>query len=655
MSSMTRPNKIYGGIDGSTIVGGQSKVRITHEGLMSNVVGSEFNAYQSHSFYMAQEMDPLTQDAFSHETVQGHTRYIQKNPEDMKPDESRGLHSIFNKFHAVPDEADAYAWRLSQNMPLIDSPKSRQVQRSMNACTVRDLVQKSQAGLLGAAVYSYSDFMFCKFLGRVPNNYLITLRRYAVPVVDYIKPYGNPAAIKGQDKASTLTDIGGVPLATMVTWMGTPGNDMKEILKYNFSMPFKQVNSKFEDDGYVNNPSGKQSNGAVGDAFKKAFGSTVAQRAANHVMPGMFNRRGGETIPGRTPHYDQNKAYSGVDMIKSIYIRDGERGLQFKQSFKLVFDYELRSYDGVNGKQALLDLLGNILTCCYTTGDFWPGAYRRNSASSSVAPMSSLECMKHHKTFSGYVNAFQNDFQRIKGKIAADFKKDPIKAITSLLDDLGGALLGGDMAMAPAQAKNGVNALLSDTAVGFWHVTIGNPCAPIMSIGNLIMTDCQVEHYGPLGIDDFPTGIRVTCTFDSGKPRDIRLIERMYNGGNDRIYVPLDAQVLKQLRTAKKRNQTIAETLGHKKGRRGTAAVDTNKTIASRRSEASSAAAALIQGATTTSINTQVGIVDELDTADAVRKYFGNIAGDLQYAVNIAAGSVGEGVEAPETPQKVTS
>jgi hypothetical protein len=129
----------------------------------------------------------------------------------------------------------------------------------------------------------------------------------------------------------------------------------------------------------------------------------------------------------------------------------------------------------------------------------------------------------------------------------------------------------------------------------------------------------------------------------------------MYNGGNDRIYVPLDRRVLEELRTAKERNQTIAETLGHEKGRRGTAAVDTNKTIASRRSEASSAAAELIKGATTTTINTQVKMVDELTTADAVRKYFGNIAGDLQYAVNIAAGSVGEGVEAPETPQEVTS
>lgn len=655
---MARPNKIYGGINGNTIIGSQSQIRINHADLISNVIGDDFNAYQSHSFYLGQEMDPLTPDHFTTADVpdgptgKKQTVKVMKSPEELNKsglkDKSKGLHSIFNKFHAVPDEADSYAWRLSQNMPLVDSPKSRQLQRAMNACTVRDLVQKSQAGLLGTAVYSYSDFMFCKYLGRIPNNYLITLRRYAIPVTDYIKPYGNPSAINGQDKTTTRTDLNGVPLATMVTWLGAPGNDMKEILKYNFSMPFKSINSKFEPDGAPSTSGvSNQSNGAIGDIFKTAFANPIAKSVGNFLMPNMFNPRGGQTIPGRQPHYDDKKAYAGVDMIKSIYIRDTEKGLQFKQSFKLTFDYELRSYDGVNGKQAMLDLLGNILTCCYTQGDFWPGAYRRNASSSSVTPMSSLECMKHHKTFSGYVNAFQNDFQRIKGKVVASIKQDPLKALLSLLDNVGGALLGGDMNQAQPAVKQGVNSLLSDSAVGLWHITIGNPCAPIMTMGNMILTDCQVEHYGPLGIDDFPTGIRVTCTFDHGKPRDVRLIERMYNGGNDRIYVPLDKQVLAQLRKAKRHNQRIAETLGKSEGRRGTQALESNKLLAKKRREIAAAANKMLEGAQNISIANMPTLIDaeDLNIDDDVRRYFGSFAGEVQYAVNIAAGSVGDGIE----------
>ena len=80
-------------------------------------------------------------------------------------------------------------------------------------------------------------------------------------------------------------------------------------------------------------------------------------------------------------NYDNNKTYGPIDVIAKTNIRD--RGLEFEQTITLEFDYELRSYDGINGKAAMLDLLGNILAVTYSMGTFWGGSIRMYGAHQS--------------------------------------------------------------------------------------------------------------------------------------------------------------------------------------------------------------------------------------------------------------------------------
>jgi hypothetical protein len=54
----------------------------------------------------------------------------------------------------------AHQWRISNNVPLIDSVKNRREIRKHSGCSIKELVEASQAGLMGKATYSYSDFMF---------------------------------------------------------------------------------------------------------------------------------------------------------------------------------------------------------------------------------------------------------------------------------------------------------------------------------------------------------------------------------------------------------------------------------------------------------------------------------------------------------------
>ena len=80
------------------------------------------------------------------------------------------------------------------------------------------------------------------------------------------------------------------------------------------------------------------------------------------------------------------------------------------------------------------------------------------------------------------------------------------------------------------------NSILTGADVGLWHLTIGNPRNPIAVMGNLIMTDAKVQQYGPLGQDDFPTGLKVTVTLKHARSRDMVDIQKMYTRGVMAIY-----------------------------------------------------------------------------------------------------------------------
>ena len=84
------------------------------------------------------------------------------------------------------------------------------------------------------------------------------------------------------------------------------------------------------------------------------------------------------------------------------------------------------------------------------------------------------------------------------------------------------------------------NSLLTGEDTGLWHVTIGNPRNPIAVMGNMIVTDTKITQYGPLGIDDFPTGIKVEVSLKHARPRDMIDIQKMYTRGISSIYQNID-------------------------------------------------------------------------------------------------------------------
>lgn len=481
-----------------------------------------------------------------------------------------GVRSIFNRAGAViiapgtygtnidPSSGDAgntAQWRIVTNTPLMDSPEARQRIRKHSGCSIKELVQASETGELGRATYAYSDFMFCKHLGKVSNNYLVTLRRFPLPVDDYINTQGENDESRNIMQSQNASAIG-----CMVTWMGVSGNSLNNILKYSYKMPFKDAQASEQQQ---RNADENQTmlNGifSIFDPnYRSAYMDGRAGEAANGVFKSIGINTDGFQPPYKGEEYwsfrDQNKVYGPIDSIRNTYVRSDD-GLTFDHKVSLTFEYELRSYNGINPRQAMLDLISNILNVTYTTGTFWGGGYKSTGAHQSNI-FANLSVFKCKGGFTDFVDAFADDLSTVGKKVGdnlgfgSDSVKDVIKNVFKQLNSIGGMLMGGMLNKLGRPQKQRFNALLSPAPIGFWHVTIGNPKHPIMSIGNMVITNCSIEHDGPLGLDDFPTGLKVTVDLERGKPRDLRDIEKLYMQGNDRIYHSMGPKVFDMYQNA---------------------------------------------------------------------------------------------------------
>ena len=477
---------------------------------------------------------------------------------DGDPVPAKGTKSLFNNVHAV--------WygntlRRRNNMPLIDTQTNREAMRNDSDCSIRSLVAKSAAGKLGRAVYNYSDFMYCKELGRVSNNYLVTLRRFPAPCGDnvlYVDPMNTDETNPKDGLQMHSPDVG-----RMVTWIGVSGNDMSNILKYDYNMSFRETSAEIQEysgggDDSSNGPLGALLNGTdkqYRQYMVSGKGGDHSARYVGKLLGGDKNsigrfiggNGGGATYSNASwrGFRDNNKPYGPVDVIKKTTVR-GDDGLQFNQSITLTFDYEMRSYDGINTKAAFLDLLSNVLAVTYSTGTFWGGGYRMTSGSPQSNVFANLPILQMAErgqlnSFGDLVDGVTNSLSSIWGQISQG--EGLLGAIKTLGSSLFSMFTGAALNQLGRPTKIALNSLLEPVPTGMWHLTIGNPLHPIMVMGNMILDKTEIEHYGPLGLDDFPTGLRVTCTLHHGKPRDTSMIENMYVMGHSRYYIPMGPEI----------------------------------------------------------------------------------------------------------------
>ena len=247
-----------------------------------------------------------------------------------------------------------------------------------NAANIIDWANKtSSISITGFQPYAMTDFMFCKYYGKIPNNRLVTLRRYPFPIDDQIKIrkdglYHSP-----------------IPIAQAVTWFGgDTKNSLSTIGVLNWGMPFEKINALTP--GKSDGTMAQTLDGneiliddllAVGDKIKglenimkgiKTLGVALLGNDADfRSMVGTeakLQEYAKKLYMPDGPYW--NRIFGPVNVIHESTRRS--RGMQtgWAKEFSLNFHYQFRSFNGLSPKNVALDLISNFLNLTYNDAQF---------------------------------------------------------------------------------------------------------------------------------------------------------------------------------------------------------------------------------------------------------------------------------------------
>jgi hypothetical protein len=411
--------------------------------------------------------------------IQAETARKAKGSETFKQSKK----SLFNNFYAFSgDSSNVFVDEDLQSNNKFKNP------------SVTNLVGNKK----GANRFDYSDFAYASKLGEVPNNRLITLRRFKYPVGDDI--FGSRHE----------PDLG-----RLVSWFTQNENKLTSIFGMSYGMNWKPLTAAFE----------QMQQSSPGIGYSGVIGSILEKYMSPNTNKDDYY----------DPHHDHNKVYGPVDSITTTHIRDV--GLNFAQNIVITFNYELRSIDGVNPKTAFIDLLSHILAVTMNDGKFWGGArYWEGRPPSEYASR-----IRHwtQDNFASFVQSSNVNIKSMLGSLASQIQQTltPENVIDLASKVLKNMAISKALDIAGRASVPLMNSLLTNDPVGEWHITVGNPLRPIFVAGNLILKDTKIDIANDtLGYDDFPTELVVTCTLEHAMPRARAEIEQMFTIGNGRNY-----------------------------------------------------------------------------------------------------------------------
>ena len=419
--------------------------------------------------------------------------------------------------------------------------------------------------------YTWSDFLFCKWYGIVPNNRLITLRKFPLASND------DAAVIRAKP-------VQNIPVAQAVTWFGAgTGNDLNKIWQSTWTMPWIKKSVEVKDvagNDIVNfNQAlvkGLKSSGAnagvIAAAENLAIQGDIAAGGSGYGGIGKAQIEDLEQKYLKSLWTDAgaffNQIQGPVNVKKDFLIRD--RGLSTTAqdaNWVIIFEYKTDSYFGMSQKRVALDIIANMLALTYSNGEWLKSLnvyYKKLGLAVSPTEQAliqgafvngSLNPDKLLAAFADIAKARSIQILSLAGKTAAvtvtagvnllaqagkslltgnDFKANPYEGMSDTDKSVLQAALDVEITKAlmdsfPAFLQQRAN--VPDMPTGNWHLTVGNPMNPIMRIGDVIVRSCQLDFGEELGPEDFPIDLKFTVTLSPTRPRDSADIRQTFNLG----------------------------------------------------------------------------------------------------------------------------
>jgi hypothetical protein len=421
--------------------------------------------------------------------------------------------------------------------------------------------------------YNVKDFIFCKYYGVIPNNRMITLRRFPTPVMDNLRVpttaprieasqegdtiKGNLVPRDGLNTAQMIKDGTALPIAQAVTYFGgDTGNTLDSILNVETGLKWEPKGQKTKlgaegnDKGFLGSTYGKYIESIIG---AEAFNTT--QNISNGI--GVVTDPDNRELQIRRQLLEKlttgdgplsQRIFVDVNTVNSMYVR----GVGFtggEQTFSLKFTYSLTSVGEVNSRMMFIDLFANLLAIGSDYGKFLAPQLLVNSNRQGIGfPGGSKGYVKHLTNPVEFLN------DMMKMKFGEEVKKK-IKGLEGQLSKAQTELTG--LSNGKPLSKNGqlyktltvmltsdlLNNLyyepimLSGYPTGEWHVVVGNPLNPIAMMGNLICEKVKINFNNTLGPDDFPTEMTAVFSMRAARTKHRGDFESMFNRGNGRLYL----------------------------------------------------------------------------------------------------------------------
>lgn len=318
------------------------------------------------------------------------------------------LTRLVGSFSNIRDEVGStprnYMYDIRDNRRYYGITDSNEHPTQVLSPTVSHIIEWANKDRWGRTPYTYQDFVYCKYFGLIPNNRLITLRRYHAPTRDNLQfeqMYGD-SHTKNEQLTAAPANHNGIyfaPRCTVVTYAGDDtGNKFSELLSFSTGInwidakseiwevsgddgddPQATIDSMFENGGfghgtktYINS---LMDLGTLVTNKIMSFGkmATAINGTVTHSQGAGDKRLAAQMDPYNDGTY-ANRIQGPLNRIEEIKRR--KEGIIFDQSFTIKCEYVTKSIGGINPKAAMLDILSNCMEMVSPTAVFWGGGHR---------------------------------------------------------------------------------------------------------------------------------------------------------------------------------------------------------------------------------------------------------------------------------------
>ena len=464
-----------------------------------------------------------------------------------------GTRSIFNRYSVfflnegvIDQNLDSDGVINPKHMDYFDNPENWRAKtilpNGIQDISTSNIIKTAQDGNHNGMDYEWSDFLYTKHNELIPNNRLITLRRFGYPVGDNLL-----------SKISCPSP----DISRAVAWVDEETNKFEDLFHFTYGLEWRSIESQLQTQ--VNRTWGREGD-AIGGKFGRGLsyfteimnGETDSIRKNDTRKVADFDPLGSAT----------NLTLGPIDVIKQMYIRN--TGLDFKQDIKIQFDFDLKSYDGIDPRVAFVDLISNLLILTFNRGQFWGGdvRYYGGRQRRSLMGDKAFTDLANGDFYAAIGNGTGSLVQKFKDIIgAATNLKDAFASFTkNMLSGIGNLLIGGGLDKLGRPELQALQAFLTGEPTGMWHLTVGNPLAPIISMGNMILEGSELKLHGALGHHDFPTKLSLICTLKHGRPRDRSDMMSMFAPQVGRTYYTEPPESLIAAMNRKRGNYGTAKT-----------------------------------------------------------------------------------------------